>query len=350
MHITDCENHSTRRAAIAEGDNDPEEDYLEAEIESTDSVRVAVNELFGVRLLEMKFRLWNGDDKSATARCEASNIGRDEITAPPGTVPRRAPQLRKPTTVTVRRSLASVSRIASLSAESVCVPDRPTSISSQQTFILENDRRKPLVARNAFQSAAVNPPPQLQSAPKQNAKESGNRTAIKVPSRGMSEPRALKQSHVSIAELNKPGLNGSSSKSQSLLGTEEEPKADDFLPDVPVTSSFPRRIPENANTYEYVAAFGSRPKILRTPDKQRSKSTYARKGAKRDQRKNGGGHSLVRFRPSQIQTDDLKWPTNHERRQHFRRCRSRADQQMSYKREHRLEENGDRLLAEEDDT
>ncbi|VDM42564.1 unnamed protein product [Toxocara canis] len=205
---------------------------MEAEIESTDSVRVAVNELFGVRLLEMKFRLWNGDDKSATARCEASNIGRDEITAPPGTVPRRAPQLRKPTTVTVRRSLASVSRIASLSAESVCVPDRPTSISSQQTFILENDRRKPLVARNAFQSGNL----------------FGNRTAIKVPSRGMSEPRALKQSHVSIAELNKPGLNGSSSKlqSQSLLGTEEEPKADDFLPDVPVTSSFPRRIPENA--------------------------------------------------------------------------------------------------------
>lgn len=79
-------------------------------------------------------------------------MGRGEITAPPGTVPRRVPQLQKQTSVVPRKSLTSVSRLASLSAESVCVPDRPTSISSQQTFVLENDRRRPLVARNAFQS------------------------------------------------------------------------------------------------------------------------------------------------------------------------------------------------------
>uniref|UniRef100_A0A914SJ90 Uncharacterized protein n=1 Tax=Parascaris equorum TaxID=6256 RepID=A0A914SJ90_PAREQ len=189
------ENHWNRRAAIAEGDNDPvgknsfeiccpicsflshaaqkgrevgkkrhgtvaalivlsisrADDYLEAEIESTDSLRVAVSELFGVRLLETKFHLCNGDGKSIAVCCEVSTMGRDEITAPPGTVPRRVPQLQKQTSIVPRKSLTPVSRLASLSAESVCIPDRPTSISSQQTFVLENDRRRPLVARNAFQ-------------------------------------------------------------------------------------------------------------------------------------------------------------------------------------------------------
>uniref|UniRef100_A0A915BW67 LisH domain-containing protein n=1 Tax=Parascaris univalens TaxID=6257 RepID=A0A915BW67_PARUN len=64
LFSSDNENHWNRRAAIAEGDNDPADDYLEAEIESTDSLRVAVSELFGVRLLETKFHLCNGDGKS----------------------------------------------------------------------------------------------------------------------------------------------------------------------------------------------------------------------------------------------------------------------------------------------
>lgn len=144
-------------------------------------------------------------------------MGRDEITAPPGTVPRRVPQLQKQTSVVPRKSLTSVSRLASLSAESVCVPDRPTSISSQQTFVLENDRRRPLVARNAFQSAAINSPSVAPPKPKPNAKDSNNRVTPKMLARGLSEPRALKQSHESVADLCKTNLNGAASKKRQCF-------------------------------------------------------------------------------------------------------------------------------------
>ncbi|VDK46820.1 unnamed protein product [Anisakis simplex] len=291
MNFTDNEGVLKRRAAISDEDNEPKDDYLEAEIESTDSLRIAVNELFGVRLLETKFRVWNTNSKSVAI----SALGRDEIAAPPGTVPRCAPQehivrKRVPTSKTMKstaatqngeQSLTLTNRLTSLSADSLLsgvLPDRPTSISSQQTFILENDRRKPLVARNAFQLVTEFQQPSSSQVPlaknKVYGKDNGCRTtatpanrAVAILSRGISEPRLLKQFTTEDSSLPRKTDANSRTTSKSHTSVND----DDGL----LIPSFKKKIsdciPYNTDTDQYVIAFGSRPKVPRTPTEKHDK-------------------------------------------------------------------------------
>uniref|UniRef100_A0A0N5ASL8 Uncharacterized protein n=1 Tax=Syphacia muris TaxID=451379 RepID=A0A0N5ASL8_9BILA len=158
----------------SEGDNEQplDDGYTEAEIESTDTLRAGNYELFGATLLSTKFVIEKNDKELPEP------ILKDDLVASlPGVVPRKQCQLRlakanshhvitKTTgittssitvcdgTATPKTSATGVHSIrvhndSTLSA----APDsmsRRSSASSQQTYILDNDIRKPLIVRDVF--------------------------------------------------------------------------------------------------------------------------------------------------------------------------------------------------------
>ncbi|VDN32654.1 unnamed protein product [Gongylonema pulchrum] len=137
------------RSVSCENEETQETDYVEAEIESTDTLQPLPNELFGEQLLTAKFRLADSLEKPAVR--SGSAIGRDEMATPPGTVPQSQSR---------RTSASTASRISVKAKQQPVTPaivmstandsSRPDSVSSQQTFVLENSRRRPLVARDPF--------------------------------------------------------------------------------------------------------------------------------------------------------------------------------------------------------
>ncbi|TMS34581.1 hypothetical protein L596_002142 [Steinernema carpocapsae] len=273
-----------KKQAPATDEEDEEGDYAEAEIDSTDSLKPTLTEMFGEQLLLKKFR-----------QSGAPPILVDEKldTLPPGTVPRRPPGSRRQQTSTVGSkkgrqppvpTLPSTSQKPSDGAES-----RGSSMMSHATFILENDKRKPLLADNGLKSVSsqqllkvarngterkrtkVNtkefhdssatedlsdrpsvseplPPAQPPAQPKPVPA-----TKIRPPKRSDSEGRQIKE-----RSLTTPGSNCKAA-STSVLHTLPADSA-------PVSTNLPRRIPNDANSDEYIAAFGSRPKVMRTPD------------------------------------------------------------------------------------
>ncbi|VDK81014.1 unnamed protein product [Litomosoides sigmodontis] len=137
-------------------------DYVEAEVESTDTVEPHLDELFGEKLLIAKFCLADTLDKP-TSRSRTAIVASDEITAPPGTVLNKQAK-RHHTSVVLQNTRKNGSSTSSsighllLQSANGKVDDslkRPDSVSSQQTFILENSRRRPLVARDPFKIGFV---------------------------------------------------------------------------------------------------------------------------------------------------------------------------------------------------
>uniref|UniRef100_A0A1I7VRT0 Reverse transcriptase domain-containing protein n=1 Tax=Loa loa TaxID=7209 RepID=A0A1I7VRT0_LOALO len=133
-----------------------ETDYIEAEVESTDTVEPHLDELFGEKLLIAKFCLADTLDKPAP-RSNMTIVGSDEIVVPPGIVPNK--QAKRHTPVVLRSMGKNNSKKQQLlQSVNVKMSDsfkRPDSGSSQQTFILENSRRRPLVARDPFKIGFV---------------------------------------------------------------------------------------------------------------------------------------------------------------------------------------------------
>ncbi|KAM3718494.1 putative porphobilinogen deaminase [Dirofilaria immitis] len=141
-------------------------DYVEAEVESTDTVEPHLDELFGEKLLIAKFCLADTLDEPPASRSNMTIITSDE-TAPPGTVLNK--QAKRHTPVILRsigknKSNSSISNKNNnkiqqpLQSTNIKVDDnlkRPDSVSSQQTFVLENSRRRPLVARDPFKIGFV---------------------------------------------------------------------------------------------------------------------------------------------------------------------------------------------------
>uniref|UniRef100_A0A915PMM3 Uncharacterized protein n=1 Tax=Setaria digitata TaxID=48799 RepID=A0A915PMM3_9BILA len=128
-------------------------DYVEAEVESTDTVEPHLDELFGEKLLVSKFCLADTMDQP-TSRFSV-DAGDNEITVPPGTILNK--QTKRYTSVTsVGEGSGKVEQ--PLQSANFKMGDsfkRPDSVSSQQTFVLENSRRRPLVARDPFKIGFV---------------------------------------------------------------------------------------------------------------------------------------------------------------------------------------------------
>lgn len=131
-------------------------DYVEAEVESTDTVEPHLDELFGEKLLIAKFCLADTLDKPVS-RSDMNIIDSNEITVPPGTVLNK--QAKRHTPVILRNIGKNISKVQQpLQLVNVKSGDsfkRPDSVSSQQTFVLENSRRRPLVARDPFKIGFV---------------------------------------------------------------------------------------------------------------------------------------------------------------------------------------------------
>uniref|UniRef100_A0A0R3S3A3 FRAS1-related extracellular matrix protein 1 n=1 Tax=Elaeophora elaphi TaxID=1147741 RepID=A0A0R3S3A3_9BILA len=131
-------------------------DYVEAEVESTDTVEPHLDELFGEKLLIAKFCLTDTLDNPAS-HSNVTIVGSDEITVPPGTVLNK--QSKRHTSVILRNIGKNAGKAQqSLPSADIKTGDsykRPDSVSSQQTFILENSRRRPLVARDPFKIGFV---------------------------------------------------------------------------------------------------------------------------------------------------------------------------------------------------
>uniref|UniRef100_A0A1I7Y0G2 LisH domain-containing protein ARMC9 n=1 Tax=Steinernema glaseri TaxID=37863 RepID=A0A1I7Y0G2_9BILA len=264
-------------------DEDEEGDYAEAEIDSTDSMKPTLTELFGEQLLLKKFRQSGAPPVLVDDKLD---------TLPPGTVPRRPPGSRRQHTSTLtskkNRQLPSSNVVPSSQKAAEASESRASSMMSHATFILENDKRKPLLADNGLKSVSqqslklsgsgnerkrtkVNtkeihdpsnddssdrpsvseplPPAPLPPPPKPSPLPA---TRIRPPRRSDSEGRQLKDRGMTPASNCKAA-------STSILHTLPAESA-------PVSTNLPRRIPDDANADEYIAAFGSRPKVMRTPD------------------------------------------------------------------------------------
>ncbi|CAG9530009.1 unnamed protein product [Cercopithifilaria johnstoni] len=130
-----------------------EVDYVEAEVESTDTVEPHLDELFGEKLLIAKFCLADALDKP-TSLSNMAIVGSNEMTTPPGTVINK--QAKRRTSVILRSIGKNINKTQqSLQSANVKMGDSFKRPDSQQTFVLENSRRRPLVARDPFKIGFV---------------------------------------------------------------------------------------------------------------------------------------------------------------------------------------------------
>uniref|UniRef100_A0AC34FTT4 Uncharacterized protein n=1 Tax=Panagrolaimus sp. ES5 TaxID=591445 RepID=A0AC34FTT4_9BILA len=152
------------------GDDEIHEDYIEAEIDSTDTLIPTMTELFGEMLITKKYSLQQSSNSSATAI-------NDDI-APPGTVPRRHiyPLSHRDrdrgiikgtprkginnngngnmTGIISKKQLRENNVIPPVPLPPSTPPDqRMSSVASYATFIAENDRRRPLLGHTGLKAA-----------------------------------------------------------------------------------------------------------------------------------------------------------------------------------------------------
>ncbi|VDD94952.1 unnamed protein product [Enterobius vermicularis] len=124
---------------------------MEAEIESTDTLRADNNELFGAKLLTSNFLLDKFDKELP------ESVVKEDLLVLPGAVPRKQLQIRVSKSLSRGRQSKTAypggksQHEIPITGKNLAAKDRPGSVSSQQTFVLENDIRKPLIIRNVFQ-------------------------------------------------------------------------------------------------------------------------------------------------------------------------------------------------------
>uniref|UniRef100_A0A7E4VA01 Uncharacterized protein n=1 Tax=Panagrellus redivivus TaxID=6233 RepID=A0A7E4VA01_PANRE len=271
------------------GDADTEgEDYLEAEIDSTDTLIPAMTELFGEALIAKRY---NAAPQAAPAVVE-------EVVAPPGTVPRRHVPVPLPRgnankgqahtnpTINGRRFIGKQQRGApGITVPQIPVPpggpDSPgyatdvrlSSVASFATFIADNDKRKPLIgltglkaAANAYQNAKKGHPDPTTS---RKAPPKHPSPIVESVSEHLPKQNRLRQRSESFNDdpptsetVNIPVLTKSTSTS--------------VIPDLtaPINGRLGGKIPDDANPNEYNAAFGSRPKITRTPEHNKKSDVF----------------------------------------------------------------------------
>lgn len=134
-----------------ESDDDEEEDYVEAEVDSTDTLIPMMTELFGELLLQKKYTFAGQQGVVST-----------EDAAPPGTVPRRQfPSVQKPIPKAIVRRGPIMNRKQPYRDNPIPrepippgSPDhRMSSVASFATFVAENDKRKPLIGHTGLKAA-----------------------------------------------------------------------------------------------------------------------------------------------------------------------------------------------------
>ncbi|KAI6172200.1 LisH domain-containing protein ARMC9 [Aphelenchoides besseyi] len=284
---------SERRRKPLEEEDD-EEDYLEAEIESSDSLVPNLTEQFGESLLQRKYMGTN-----------TSHADGAEETLVPGTVPRRP--LGKPPVGQRKRPGMQMNgtqqKRGPLLQRTAGPPspprdDRLLSMMSQATYILENDKRKPLIdkrsvaalklssqqftiKRSKESTAASSPtttvPPIIQSQP-----STTRRTKVANGSVDEAlEPHKLSPRLLPKIQCRKSDQNNTSSEDEDRLSSTDtitKSGSTNFLIELasdaaPVAGNLQSRIPTNVNANDYAAVFGSRPKVMRTPDQTGLKKT-----------------------------------------------------------------------------
>ncbi|KAI6197109.1 LisH domain-containing protein ARMC9 [Aphelenchoides besseyi] len=286
---------SERRRKPLEEEDD-EEDYLEAEIESSDSLVPNLTEQFGESLLQRKYMGANTSHADGT-----------EETLVPGSVPRRP--LGKPPVGQRKRPGMQMNgtqqKRGPLLQRTVGPPspprdDRLLSMMSQATYILENDKRKPLIDKRSV--AALKQASQQSPSKKSKSKEStaASSPTTTVPPIIQSQPsttRRAKAANGSVEEASEPHKlsprplpkiqrrksdqnNTSSEEDDRLSSTDTITKSgstnllSELATDAaPLAGNLQTRIPTNVNANDYAAVFGSRPKVMRTPDQTGLKKT-----------------------------------------------------------------------------
>ena len=334
-----------------------EEDYLEAEIESSDTLVPNLTEQFGQSLLQSKYINAATSGGAANANADDAAAVAAAQTTMPGAVPRRQggasskpPQLggsRKRGGGGSGKSTAAAAAAPPPSppraAAAAVVDDRTLSMSSQHTYILQNDKRKPLVVASGIQAGTRRRSLHqlftklFCSFSCRRAKIDARRTTI-AEQKDENAREVSKKNHILCQKLNikkrysggggggggsitpttarrvhhaaAPHVGGEpttpttkNAPSQATLSVAAAPIAtrrksdlaqltagDDDDDDervstaetitkssstniinelasdaAPIATPLHSRIPQNADPNHYVAAFGSRPKITRTP-------------------------------------------------------------------------------------
>ncbi|CAD5210704.1 unnamed protein product [Bursaphelenchus okinawaensis] len=254
------EQESERPKKLSE-DEDEEEDYLEAEIESSDSLVPNMTEQFGETLLQKRYM---GTLHPTAAATPDEN---DVIATVPGTVPHN--KNAKPPIHKGKRQGKKLAKLPSNDPTSPINEDRIMTTMSQATYVLENDKRKPLLVncglRHVVSLMNQNKTVILQAPTKRSKSVNPNEQEKKShKANGIADEKVKK--HKSEASLD----NKETENSQTNEDVAKHVSASVLskLEAAPINGPLQTRIPDDVNVNEYTAAFGSRPKVMRTPDQQ----------------------------------------------------------------------------------
>ncbi|KAI6242630.1 LisH domain-containing protein ARMC9 [Aphelenchoides fujianensis] len=241
-------------------EEDEEEDYLEAEIESSDSLVPNLTEQFGEQLLQRKYMGVSG----SAGNLHADGAEDSQQTSVPGTVPRGAPR-GKPPAGQRKRPGAHMNGAQQKRGPAPPSPprdDRLLSMVSHSTHVLENDRRKPTIASSP---TSVQPP----AHPPATRRAKGANGTEEPP-----EPHKLSPRPVPKAQRRKSEQQNTSSEDDDRLSSTDtitKSGSTNVLSELagdaaPIAGELHTRVPANANPADYASVFGSRPKVMRTPD------------------------------------------------------------------------------------
>ncbi|KAI1726945.1 lisH domain-containing protein ARMC9 [Ditylenchus destructor] len=353
-----------RKKRAAEDEDEEYEDYLEAEIDSTDTLIPCLNELFGEALLRRKYSNSKVTDSEPVPQGVLKSLKEVEEESVPGTVPTRraaisvpapsARSRRSPLPPTKRRtpthsnsatnqqqrrrqpnhkhiSQKSAPNNASrtnihnshgpnLGPRQQTIADfgneepsplrmvrfqeqglnRSNSMMSHTTFVLENSKRIPLLVPCGFKEAVVtytvkgankretnstecysiviNEKSHAPSVPTEatpmmsNIKVGARSTVISKSTPKSSRKHHLHRAHRAVIHRQPWKDVDISNEEYDIYLTEvlkEEEKTDMDLPSFALDAESKiahTRIPEDADIHEYASIFGSRPKVIRTPD------------------------------------------------------------------------------------
>ncbi|CAD5215269.1 unnamed protein product [Bursaphelenchus xylophilus] len=254
----------SERPKKASEEEDEEVDYLEAEIESSDSLIPNMTEIFGENLLQKRYM---GTIHTTTAAVSENT----DLATVPGTVPHNNKGAKPP--INKGKKLGKKNGIRGIvtSTNDPTSPvneDRVLTMMSQATYVLENDKRKPLLVNcglrhvvsqmNHTKNTTFQQPSKRSKSV--NPNEPGEKKNHKV--NGVNEDKVKK--HKSEASLD----NQDSEKNTEEVSKAVSASVLSKIEAAPITGPLQTRIPDDANVNEYTAAFGSRPKVMRTPDQQ----------------------------------------------------------------------------------
>uniref|UniRef100_A0A0N5C5N8 PUM-HD domain-containing protein n=1 Tax=Strongyloides papillosus TaxID=174720 RepID=A0A0N5C5N8_STREA len=302
--------------SLSEND-DNWDDYIEAEIESTDRLRPGALECFGEKLLIEKFQIRN-DQKDIYCQAfaeidrKSTDMYIDSPQVPLGTVTNKNssfslnnPLSRTTTTASSKHNLKIISgnkqqnniygrTSRSLSRSTPKINDSnkpPNSTTSFKTFILENDKRKPLILPCGIKSAVLENLKLIRAKltslniPLECDDNEGSReNKINLPSKDEIKkyfviPKKVNIEKTFVIDKKKPIKSISIYKKNDLYSNENfknelfsKDKYNNTLQietfDNTSTSNPPQFDgPHDDIDIDYNSVFLSRPKVLRTPDK-----------------------------------------------------------------------------------